>query len=142
MEGETVLDRINLEIESESSTVILGRSGSGKSTLLKSMAGLITINDGSVLFDGQNISKMDEREFFGMQAKSGFIFQDAVLWENQTIYNNLSIPLRILNPGMEKSLIDERINSAVKMFNFQDNLQVRPSKISAGKKSFLFSGLL
>ncbi len=80
---------------------------------------------------------MDERDFFGMQAQSGFIFQDAALWANQTIYNNLSIPLRILNPEMKKSLIDERINSAVEMFKFRDNLQVRPSTISAGEKKII-----
>lgn len=137
LEGDIVLDNINLEIQSETSTVIFGRSGSGKSTLLKTMAGLITIKRGSVLFDEQDIGKMDEKQFFKMQSQSGFVFQDAALWANQTIYNNLSIPLRILNPGMKKSVIDERINSAVNMFNFRDNLNVRPSSISAGEKKII-----
>lgn len=137
LEGEIVLNKVNLEIKPESSTVIFGRSGSGKTTLLKSMAGLIEIKEGEVLFYGSNISKMGEKETQEMQAQTGFVFQDAALWANQTIYGNLSIPLRILNPHMKKIDIDARIDSAVDMFKFKDNLMVRPSTISAGEKKII-----
>jgi len=137
LEGETVLDNVNLEIKPETSTVIFGRSGSGKTTLLKSMAGLISIKDGEVLFYEKNIGKMNERDFFKMQGQSGFVFQDAALWANQNIYQNLAVPLRILNPNMKNSDIDERIHGAVDMFKFRDNLMVRPSTISAGEKKII-----
>lgn len=137
LESENVLENVNLDIKRESATVIFGRSGSGKTTLLKSIAGLISIHDGQVLFEGCDIAKMDEKQFFKMQAKSGFVFQDAALWANQTIYNNLSLPLRILNPGMDQSQIDARIMTAVDMFNFRDNLKVRPSAISVGEKKII-----
>lgn len=137
MEGVTVLDSIDITINPGTSTVIFGRSGSGKTTLLKSMAGLIRIDDGEVLFNGRNVGKMDEEEFFHMQSQSGFVFQDAALWANRTIYDNLAIPLRILNPQMERAEIDNRISAAVEMLGFRDNLMIRPSAVSAGEKKII-----
>jgi phospholipid/cholesterol/gamma-HCH transport system ATP-binding protein len=137
MEGEKVLDNVNLFITPETTTVIFGLSGSGKSTLLKSLAGLIRIDDGEVLFNSINIGKMNEKAFFEMQAQSGFVFQDAALWANRTIYENLAIPLRILNPLMDVKEIDKRVKAAVDIFNFRDDLQVRPAAVSAGEKKIL-----
>lgn len=137
LEGETVLHNINLEIVPESTTVIFGRSGSGKTTLLKSIAGLIRIDQGQVLFNGRNVAKMDEREFFKMQAQSGFVFQDSALWANKSLYDNLAIPLRILKPFMPKEDIDRRINQAVKMMQFREDLMIRPSTVSAGEKKII-----
>ncbi|MBI9098964.1 MAG: ATP-binding cassette domain-containing protein [Spirochaetaceae bacterium] len=137
LEGETVLDKVNLNINSGSTTVIFGRSGSGKSTLLKCLAGLIKISDGQVLFNNDNILKMNEKHYFAMQAQSGFVFQDAALWSNRSIYDNLAIPLQVLDPFMDKKSIDKRIRSAVNMFNLKDNLMVRPSAISAGEKKII-----
>lgn len=137
MEGITVLDSVNLEISPGSSTVIFGRSGSGKTTLLKSMAGLIRIDDGEVLFNGDNVGKMDEDEFFKMQAQSGFVFQDAALWSNKSIYENLAIPLRIMKSHMDNADIDNRIKAAVEMLGFRDDLMIRPSAVSAGEKKII-----
>jgi len=137
LEGETVLDNINLAIIPMTTTVILGLSGSGKTTLLKSLAGLIKISNGKVLYNNANIDKMGEKEFFEMQAQSGFVFQDSALWANRTIYENLAIPLQILNPYMKKDEIDMRIKSAIDIFNFRDNMMVRPSAISAGEKKII-----
>ncbi len=137
LDGDKVLDNINLHINPNSTTVIFGFSGSGKSTLLKSLAGLIRITDGEVLFKNINIGKMDEKAFFLMQSESGFVFQDAALWENRSIYENLALPLRILNPFMDKKDIDNRVRSAINIFNFRENLMIRPSAISAGEKKII-----
>lgn len=137
LDGTKVLDNICLDIEPETSTVIFGRSGSGKTTLLKIMAGLVIASSGEVLFNNQDIAYMDEKKFFAMQAQSGFVFQDSALWANKTIYDNLATPLRILNPHMDKKIIDERIGTAVNMLKFRENLLVRPSAISAGEKKIV-----
>jgi phospholipid/cholesterol/gamma-HCH transport system ATP-binding protein len=95
------------------------------------------LSSGEILFDQSNIAKMGEKDFFKMQAQSGFVFQDSALWANRTIYDNLSIPLRIMNPYMDKKDIDQRIKSAVDAFNFRENLLIRPSAISAGEKKII-----
>lgn len=136
-EGYTVLHKINLDITPGSSTVIFGRSGSGKTTLLKSMAGLVIIDDGEVQYNQKNIAKMKEDEFFQMQAHSGFVFQDAALWANRTLYENLAIPLRILKPHMPKEEVEGRIESAVKMVGFRENLHIRPAAVSTGEKKIV-----
>lgn len=137
LEGDKVLEHVNLTISPETTTVIFGLSGSGKSTLLKSLAGLIKIDKGEVLFNNKNIGTMAEKDFFAMQAQSGFVFQDAALWANRTIYDNLAIPLRILNPLMDIKDIDKRVKTAVEIFNFRDDLQVRPAAVSAGEKKII-----
>lgn len=104
------------------------------------MAGLIRIDDGEVLFNGENIAGMSEEEFFLMQAQSGFVFQDAALWANKTLYDNLAIPLRILRPGMSAEDIDRRIGNAVEMLGVHKSLLIRPSAISSGERK-LFSFL-
>lgn len=140
IEGVTVLDRISLKITPGAVTVISGRSGSGKTALLKSLAGLIRINDGEVLYNGSNISRMDEKDFFQMQSQSGFVFQDAALWANRSLYENLAVPLRILKPHLDSSEIDMRIKTAVGMLGYSGDLSVRPAAISAGEKE-IFSFL-
>lgn len=137
LEGETVLENINLSILPETTTVILGLSGSGKSALLKSLAGLIKIDDGDVLFNRTNISSMDENMFFAMQAQSGFVFQDAALWANSTIYDNLALPLRISNPLMNVKEIEKRVGAAVDSFHIRRELTLRPSAVSFGDKKII-----
>lgn len=136
-DGYTVLDNVDLDIVPRSSTVIFGRSGSGKTTLLKSMSGLVIIDDGEVLFNNENVAKMSENDFFKMQSQSGFVFQDAALWANKTLYDNLAIPLRILMPHMSKEEVDNRITSAVKMLGFRENLMIRPASVSSGEKKII-----
>jgi len=136
-EGEKVLSSVNLEIENQSSTVIFGRAGSGKTTLLKVMAGLIRIEEGVVLYNEKNIASMDEESFFQMQAQSGFVFQDAALWANKSIYENLAIPLRILKQGMGQKDIDGRIQSGAEMLGVRHSLQVRPAAISSGERKVI-----
>lgn len=136
-EGMSVLDSVNLQIHSGDSIVIFGRSGSGKTSLLKAMAGLIKIEEGEVLFNGLDVAKMDEEEFFNMQAQSGFVFQDSALWANKTLYENLATPLRILKPDMSRNEINDKIVDAVSDLNFRNNLMVRPSAVSSGEKKIV-----
>lgn len=90
-----------------------------------------------MLFNGSNVAEMDENDFFKMQAQSGFVFQDAALWANKSIYDNLAIPLRILKPHMDISEIDGRIRSAVDMMEFSNNLMLRPAAVSEGEKKII-----
>ncbi len=88
-----VLKNINLEVDEGEMVAIMGPSGSGKSTLLYSISGMDQITSGRVLFDGENISKMNSSELADLRLdKMGFIFQQMFMMKNLTIMDNILLP--------------------------------------------------
>ncbi len=88
-----VLKNINLEVDDGEMVAIMGPSGSGKSTLLYSISGMDQITSGRVLFDGENISKMNSSELADLRLdKMGFIFQQMFMMKNLTIMDNILLP--------------------------------------------------
>jgi ABC-type transporter Mla maintaining outer membrane lipid asymmetry ATPase subunit MlaF len=149
-ESGLVLERVSLSIDdfqvipetsikfpSTESTVIMGPSGCGKSSFLKMAAGLIVPDTGRVSIFGKDIASLSEAEVEKFRKKNGFVFQDAALWQNITIYQNLALPLRFHYPDMIESEIRGRV---IKMLNSvgvlnQDHL--RPAQISAGERKLV-----
>ena len=81
--NNTVLNDINLSIEEGEILVILGPSGSGKTTLLNSISGLDKISNGTIMYNGKNISKYSDRKMTRFRKKNlGFIFQTYNLLEH------------------------------------------------------------
>ena len=88
-----VLHDISFEIKKEDFVAIMGPSGSGKSTLLYSISGMDSISDGRVLFEGINISEMQEDELSGFRlTKMGFVFQNAQMLKNLSVFDNITLP--------------------------------------------------
>lgn len=79
-----ILKGVSMEIEKGSFTVILGASGSGKSTLLNVLSGLERTDEGSVLYDGENIEKLTDSELTEFRKrKIGFILQQIILLKDK-----------------------------------------------------------
>ena len=88
-----VLHDISFEIKKGDFVAVMGPSGSGKSTLLYSISGMDSISDGRVLFDGINISEMQEDELSGFRlTKMGFVFQNAQMLKNLSVFDNITLP--------------------------------------------------
>ena len=88
------LDGIDLYIEKGKFTVITGTSGSGKTTLLNTIAGLYEPDEGTVIVDGLNLSKMGEEQLTVFRRrKIGFVFQGYNLIPEMTIRENIVFPL-------------------------------------------------
>jgi putative ABC transport system ATP-binding protein len=91
--GTKVLQDISFEIKKEDFVAIMGPSGSGKSTLLYSISGMDSISEGRVLFEGINISEMQENELSGFRlTKMGFVFQNAQMLKNLSVFDNITLP--------------------------------------------------
>jgi putative ABC transport system ATP-binding protein len=91
--GTKVLQDISFEIKKEDFVAIMGPSGSGKSTLLYSISGMDSISDGRVLFEGINISEMQENELSGFRlTRMGFVFQNAQMLKNLSVFDNITLP--------------------------------------------------
>ena len=124
---EFTLKDINLEIENKDFCVILGPSGCGKTTLLRMIAGLNSITEGDLLFDGKRMNKVAPKD-----RDIAMVFQSYALYPHMTVYDNMAFSLSMRKE--RKQLIDERVREAAKVLQIEDNLYVKPSDISGGQR--------
>lgn len=87
-----ILTDVDVELYEGDFTVIMGSSGAGKSTLLYALSGMDTITAGSIIFNGQEISSLSEKEMAQLRAHAfGFIFQQTHLVSNLTLFENVAV---------------------------------------------------
>ncbi|RDY27772.1 ABC transporter ATP-binding protein [Romboutsia weinsteinii] len=133
-EGENkveALKNINLSIEKEKFTAIIGPSGSGKSTLLHCIAGLDSITSGEVILDGDDISKLSEDKLSKLRSrKFGFIFQSFNLIPVISVYDNIVLPVDIDNKKVDKKYI----NSIIDILGLKDKINKFPNQLSGGQQ--------
>lgn len=91
-----VLKNISIEVPERTLTVLRGRSGAGKTTLMNILGAIDVPTSGSVIFEGKEITKLDEKVRTELRRKElGFVFQSGALISNMTAYENLDYGLRI-----------------------------------------------
>ena len=91
--SNNVLQNINLKIEEGEFVSIMGPSGSGKSTLLYTISGMDNMTAGKVIFDGDDLSEMNEKQLTRLRLlKMGFIFQQMYMMKKLTIMDNIVLP--------------------------------------------------
>ena len=94
---QKVLDSLDLDIYRCRTHVVLGPSGCGKSVLLKHMTGLLTPDEGEILFEGEDITKFTRKKLFQMRMHFGMLFQGAALFDSMTVGENVALPLEKLS---------------------------------------------
>jgi phospholipid/cholesterol/gamma-HCH transport system ATP-binding protein len=131
--AHSILDGVNLRIESGESVVIIGRSGGGKSVLLKHLIGLLKPDSGEVLIDGQNIVSMNERELLPVRSHFGMLFQGAALFDSMTVAQNVAYPLRRIQ-RLSEAEISAKVNDVLEMVDLPGTGDKKPSELSGGMK--------
>ena len=91
---QKVLNGLSMSIPKGYVTSVIGRSGTGKSVTLKHIMGLIKPDQGQILFDGNDVVRMRERELYQMRKRFGFLFQDSALFDSMSVFENVAFPLR------------------------------------------------
>lgn len=133
----TVLEKVSFSFPPQKTTVILGPAGSGKSVLLKVAGGILDPDSGSVVADGRRLSSLSERQNREFRRRTGFVFQDAALWSNSTLLQNISLPLRVHFPAMSEEDAARRVDSLVSRIGFEEDLRVRPADTSPGGRKIV-----
>ena len=88
-----VLRNVNFTVEEGEMVAIMGPSGSGKSTLLYSVSGMDKATSGTVIFNGKEITSLDEKDLADVRLdEMGFIFQQMYMMKNLTILDNVLLP--------------------------------------------------
>lgn len=130
---QEVLDGVDLDINSGESLVILGRSGCGKSVLLKQITGLISPEHGSIMFEGEDITKFGRRKLFEMRKHFGMLFQGAALFDSMTVGENVGLPLE-KHGHMSAEEIKATVFEKLKLIGLTDVFDSYPSQLSGGMK--------
>ncbi len=132
----TALKNVSLNIPTGASVAILGKSGSGKSTLMHTISGLDRPQHGQVIIDGQDILQLKPKRVDEFRAKKiGFIFQSFFVQGNESVVDNVSLPLEIARLSRKKRA--HKINAALKAVDLYDKRKNRAKDLSGGQKQRL-----
>lgn len=112
---------------------LLGPSGCGKTTLLNIMSGLVTPSQGSVLFDGRDVTKATPQ-----QRNIAQVFQFPVIYDTMTVAENLAFPLR--NRKWPQAQIDKRVGEIAEMLEMSGHLNQRAAGLAADAKQKISLG--
>ena len=128
-----VLKGISLSIDRGEVVSITGPSGAGKTTLLQIMGSLDKPDGGKVLYDGQDITRMSEKEISAFRNRHiGFVFQFHQLLPEFTALENITIPMLIAGQGMRQA--NARAKELLQLLGLADRADHKPSELSGGEK--------
>lgn len=89
-----VLSDVSLNIAEGEIFCIVGKSGVGKSVMIKQLVGLLRPDSGEILFDGENVCAMNERQLTALRRECGMVFQHATLFDSMNCVDNVALPIR------------------------------------------------
>ncbi len=135
--GYEVLRDLSLVLPPGETLFAMGGAGSGKSVLLKVAAGIALPVEGEVLYRGRSLAALSAREEAAFRKASGFCFQDAALWANQSIFDNLALPVRIHEPLWGKAEVERAVRRAAELVGYDDDLRLRPAELSSGERKLI-----
>lgn len=126
-DGQIVLKGINLDIYENEFVTLLGPSGCGKTTLLRILGGFLDADEGSVMFDGEEISQKPpyEREL-------NTVFQKYALFPHLSVYENIAFGLKIKK--MSKDIIDQKVMKMLKLIGLEGYEDKNTTLLSGGQQ--------
>jgi len=123
---KTILDKTNLTIYENQITTVIGKSGSGKSVLLKHIIGLLSPDEGSILFRGKPFDEMKKGEWNKYRSKISYMFQNNALFDSMTVFENIALPLR-QTTKLKKKGIEKMVMSRIEQMELSDAVRNYPS---------------
>ncbi len=126
-DGQLVLEDLNLYIRENEFLTLLGPSGCGKTTTLRILGGFETPDQGCVIFDGKDITKMPPNK-----RQLNTVFQKYALFTHMSIAENIAFGLKIKNKS--KDYIKDKIRYALKLVNLEGYENRSPDSLSGGQQ--------
>ena len=122
------LDGVDLSLEKGKICVILGPSGSGKSTLLNMIGGLDSLDEGRIVIDGRDITKLSKKALTAYRKQSvGFVFQFYNLVQNLTALENVELAAQVCDKPLDA-------RETLKNVGLEDRMDNFPSQLSGGEQ--------
>lgn len=130
-EGRTILEGVDAVMETGRCNMVIGRSGSGKTVLLKSLIGLLTPDDGDIIYDGKPFAQMDFQARKDLHKEIGVLFQGAALFDFATVLENVMFPMNFFTKWTAREKID-RAKSCLAKVDMSGSEDKKPSELSGG----------
>ena len=130
--GAPALQDVSIDVARGRVLGIIGRSGAGKSTLIRLLNGLERPDSGSVQFEGQELTRLDESALKPVRQRIGMIFQQFNLLSASTVSDNIGLALRIARwPKRDRA---RRIEELLALVGLSDKARAYPAQLSGGQK--------
>ncbi len=127
------LNKVSFSVAKSEFIAIMGASGSGKTTLLNVLSTIDTPTSGSITIDGVNIKNLTDSGAADFRRdKLGFIFQEYLLLDSLTIFENIAVPLTLQKLSPKK--IENMIRSLAEAFGIDSQLHKYPNELSGGQR--------
>lgn len=126
------VDGVSLTIPSNEIFGIIGKSGAGKSSLVRLVSMMERPDSGQVLYDGQRVDNLDEKELVLKRRRIGMIFQNFNLFSSRSAGQNIAYPMEIC--GLPKDQINKRVDELLDLVELSDRKNARISTLSGGQK--------
>ena len=111
---------------------LMGPTGAGKSTVLKTIYRDISISDGNLYINGENVGNIRRRHVPRFRRKIGMVFQDYRLVPDRTVFENIALPLQI--EGVPKKEIKDKVNDIGEKVGLKKRINNYPGQLSGGEK--------
>ena len=132
-DGQHVLNQVSFSVAQGEAFCLLGRSGTGKSVTLKLIVGLLSLDEGAVFIDAEELQKLGRPDLMRVRKKIGFLFQNAALFDSISLAENLAFPLRrhLQKPEQE---ITDIVHNKLAEVGLENDANKMPSDLSGGMR--------
>jgi phospholipid/cholesterol/gamma-HCH transport system ATP-binding protein len=113
--------------------VVIGESGCGKTVMLKLIVGLLRPTSGRVLFDGEVLAELNDRELTRQRLRIGFLFQGAALFDSLNVFDNVAFGMRA--NGVGETEASERVRQRLREVGLVGSVETKmPAELSGGMR--------
>jgi phospholipid/cholesterol/gamma-HCH transport system ATP-binding protein len=131
--SRAVLEAVSFSVAAGTAFVLLGRSGTGKSVTLKLMCGLLKADSGSVIVNGEDITRFDSNQLAKTRRRIGFLFQSAALFDSLSVGENVAFPLR-RHTRKASAEIRDQAQSMLEQVGLGKEYDTMPGNLSGGMR--------
>ena len=130
-DGQQILFDVSARFETGKTNLIIGQSGSGKTVFMKCLIGLLTPEEGEILYDGRKFRSLDIEQKRQLRTEIGVLFQGSALFDNETVLGNVMFPLKMFSPLSHSEQL-ERARFCINRVGLKNADDKYPSEISGG----------
>ena len=130
-DDKTILHNVDATFYDGKTNLIIGQSGSGKTVLMKSIVGLVTPEEGEILYDGRDVLKMNTAQKKDLRKEIGMLFQGSALFDSETVLGNVMFHL-VMFTKMTQAEMRDRALFCIERVNLKGADKKYPSELSGG----------
>ncbi|MCD4656125.1 MAG: ATP-binding cassette domain-containing protein [Planctomycetes bacterium] len=130
-ENESVFSLLDFDVRKNEKIAVIGESGTGKTQLLFLCAGLTVPDEGLILVNGIDPSRGKYEDIVRVRRRIGLVFQEGVIINNITIYDNIALPLRYHSVFDEKD-VEKKVKNTINKFKLNGYENKKPAETSLG----------